>query len=193
MTPRTRADREMLHDRRSYGTVPARHRAGSVGQRRAGAAAGRQASAHRHGLRAEPAASRVDRRAPSAPDRRGDERVDPGAVLEDRQQVIGAVEAGGLGRLRAQVGDLHDPARAAARRRADLGDARAPAGGSCRASPGPARSDRPGAIAATRLGLRRGVGGHQRDPPDRPAAFITATWPSTTATVAGTASPRRRP
>ena len=47
----------------------------------------------------------------SAPAVRGTGTVDPGAVVEHRPQVVGGVEAGGLGQLRAQVRHLHDPRR----------------------------------------------------------------------------------
>ena len=48
----------------------------------------------------------------STPSRSVEEAIDPGAVGQDRGQVVGGVEAGGLGHLRAEVGHLDHLGRA---------------------------------------------------------------------------------
>ena len=106
------------------------------------------------------------------------ELVDPAAVLADRRQVVGPVEAGRLV-LRGQVRDLDHPARRAVDGARGSRGRRAPPRCSCTATPARGRSGRRGRSPRARPGRRagrRGRAGRREMRPRLPAAAI-ATWP----------------
>ena len=94
-----------------------------------------------------------------------EERVDPGAVVEDGPQVVGGVEAQGLGDLGLQVADVDDPGPGGGQRLPDGRHAqhRRQAG---EQRPG-GEDDLVGHLdGADRVRVGLGVGGDDVDPPD---------------------------
>ncbi len=108
------------------------------------------------------AASSAARIPPSAIE----ERVDPAPVLQHRPQVVGGVEAVGLRDLRPEVADLDDPAGRGGERVAARRGRRAPAAGSCRATPGRGSIWSAPAIASSASARGRRVVRDEPDPAD---------------------------